>query len=134
MNYDELLNDAFKNMPESAKHRDRFQIPKVSGHIEGNKTIIKNFHEIAKTLERDEQHIVKFLLRELATPGTFRGQQFIFGSKLSPTLINEKIQKYADNFVFCPACGKPDTYLVKEKEGAYIVCKACGAKNSVRDI
>ncbi len=134
MNYDDLLDNAFENMPESAKHRDRFVIPKVSGHVEGTKTIIKNLSEIAKTLERDEQHITKFLLRELATPGSFRGSQFIFGSKLSPQLINEKIQKYADNFVFCPVCGKPDTYLVTDKEGTFLVCKACGAKSSVRGL
>ncbi|MFT4313121.1 MAG: translation initiation factor IF-2 subunit beta [Candidatus Woesearchaeota archaeon] len=133
MDYDTLLDNAFENMPESAKHRDRFVIPKVSGHVEGSKTVIKNISEIAKKLERDEQHLMKFLLRELATPGTFQGSRFVFGSKLSPVLINEKVQKYADNFVFCPACGKPDTYLVKEKEGSFMICKACGAKSSVRD-
>ena len=134
MNYDDLLKKAFEDMPDSTKHRDRFQIPKVSGHIEGNKTVIKNFGDIAKTLERDVSHMSKFLFKELATPGTERGNQFIFGRKLNPELINERIKKYADNYVFCPNCGKPDTELKKEKEITSIICKACGEKNPVKGL
>jgi translation initiation factor 2 beta subunit (eIF-2beta)/eIF-5 len=47
MNYDELLQKAMNAKPQSAQNRDRFEIPKVSGHLEGDKTVIANIGTIA---------------------------------------------------------------------------------------
>lgn len=134
MDYSELLKKAMENRPESAKERDRFQIPTVSGHVEGQKTVIKNFTEIANHLHRDPEHLSKFLLKELATPGSSRNQQFIFGRRLAPQMINEKIVKYADMFVFCDTCGKPETILEVKDATTHLRCNACGAKYVVKTI
>jgi len=71
--YESLLKRAKKQMPESVLEIARFEIPKVRGHLEGNKTIISNFLKIAQGLNRDPEHLLKYVLKELATPGTIRG-------------------------------------------------------------
>src|SRR3989338_7315409 len=82
----------------------------------------------------EREHLLKYLLRELATPGKFMGERVLFGTKVSATAINKKIKKYASEFVYCAECGKPDTTLTEEKEITYLKCQACGAKKPVKNI
>jgi translation initiation factor 2 subunit 2 len=65
--YDKLLKEARKNLPDAVFVKERFEIPKVMGHIQGNRTIISNFYQIANVLGRDVQHLLKYVLKELAT-------------------------------------------------------------------
>ena len=48
--YKKMLEQGVKQLPESTKKKSRFEIPKVLGHIQGNKTIISNFNQIVCTL------------------------------------------------------------------------------------
>ncbi|MFT4311403.1 MAG: translation initiation factor IF-2 subunit beta [Candidatus Woesearchaeota archaeon] len=130
MDYKAMLKEAKESLPEPKKSAERFEIPKVRGQIEGSKTIVSNFYQIADILGRKPQHLLKYVLKELATPGTFRGQAVIFGSKLSASKINEKIAQYSEEFVFCKECGKPDTKMTKEGDIYYLRCQVCGARYS----
>jgi len=130
--YKKLLKRGIEKIPEKLTKTERFEIPKAVGHIEGNKTIITNFNQIADSLHRDPQQLLKFLLRELATPGILEKNRLILGRKISSSKINEKIQLYAKTFVLCPECKKPDTQLIKENKILSIKCTACGAKHTVR--
>ncbi len=132
MEYKTLLKRAREKLPESVFEKERFEIPKVRGHLEGNKTIISNFQQIAKTLRRPIDHLLKYILRELASPGEMRGSFLVLGSKIPASRINEKIRQYAHDFVLCSACGKPDTELKKEGVFVNLVCTACGAKRPVK--
>jgi translation initiation factor 2 subunit 2 len=134
MDYKELLKRAKENMPEAALRKERFEIPKIMGHIQGNKTVLSNFYQIADALNRDPAHMFKFILRELATPGELKKTGAILGRKISASMVNEKIRKYAVEFVLCPECGKPDTKIVEEDGVTYIRCMACGNKKSVSSI
>jgi len=130
--YDLLLKKARKEMPKIVFEKERFEIPKVKGHLQGNKTVISNFQQIASDLRREPEHLLKYLLRELATPGEIKHSGTIFGRKISATQINEKIKKYTHEFVLCSECGKPDTKIVKEGDFSHIKCQACGAKHRIR--
>ena len=132
MSYEELLKKARKELPESSLKTERFEIPKVKGHLEGNKTIISNFEQIANTLRRPIEHLLKYVLRELATPGDMRKGALIIGRKVSASRINEKIQKYSNEFVICPECKKPDTKLMKEGKVSSMKCLACGAWHPIK--
>ncbi|MBW3003635.1 translation initiation factor IF-2 subunit beta [Candidatus Woesearchaeota archaeon] len=134
MDYKKLLTKARKELPESVLVKERFEIPKIKGHIEGNKTILINFFQIADTFRRNSAHLIKFLSKELATPITKKGAQVILGSKVSASLINEKISKYAKEFVLCFECGKPDTKIVVENNITYLRCLACGAKYPIKSL
>jgi translation initiation factor 2 subunit 2 len=131
ISYEQMLDTAKAKLPEDGLSKDRFTVPKVLGHIEGSKTIISNFGQIADVLGRPVQHLLKYIQKELATPGEMRKNAVIFPTKLNASRINEKIQQYTDEFVICKECGKPDTKLSKDGSVYFIRCQACGARHSI---
>ena len=134
-NYEDLLKKAEEELPENVAGGERFTIEKVKGHLEGNKTVLINLTKIAKDLGRNIEHLLKYLLRELATPGKIIRGRVVLGTKVSAARINKKIKKYASEFVFCSECNKPDTELVEEKGGIlYLKCLACGSKKPAKKL
>ncbi len=134
LSYEELLNRAEEKVPKTVKSEERFNIPKVMGHIQGNKTVISNFYQISDALRRKPEHILKYILKELATPGEMKKSGIIIGSKIPASRINEKIESYAEEYVICKECRKPDTKLTKEGPFVFMACMACGAKHSLGKI
>jgi translation initiation factor 2 subunit 2 len=130
-NYEQLLEDAYKSIKPIESKIDRFELPKVEGHIEGTKTIITNFKQICGYVRRDCEHMLKFLLKELAAPGSMKGDRLVFTRNISSKMINEKIALYVQQYVICKECKKPDTELMKDGEFHFIHCLACGAKKAV---
>ncbi len=128
-----MLEQAIKKLPESVFIKERFGMPKVMGHIQGNRTIISNFLQIASELRREPEHLLKFILKELATPGEIKKSgAVIIGTKVAAGRINEKIKQYANEFVFCAECGKPDTKVERDGGLAYLKCTACGSKRFIK--
>tara|TARA_Y100000310_G_C20470256_1_gene709653 strand:+ start:109 stop:513 length:405 start_codon:yes stop_codon:yes gene_type:complete len=134
MEYEKLLLEGRKRLPKDISKKERFEVPKVKGHIQGNTTVISNFNQIVQDLGRSKYHILKFLLKELATPGDVTKSALILRRKVSASSVNEKVQKYAKAFVICSLCGKPDTKMIKEGGIGFIRCMACGSKNPVKGI
>jgi translation initiation factor 2 subunit 2 len=132
MDYKQLLKKARESLPEAAFEKQRFEIPKVRGHIQGNMTVISNFKQIANTLRRPPQHLLKFVLKELAAPGDLKPKGLLIGTKVAASKVNEKVRQYANEYVLCPVCGKPDTKIEKEGQFAYMKCTACGHKHPVK--
>ena len=134
-NYEDLLKKAEEELPENIAGGERFTLEKVKGHLEGNKTVLINLTKIAKDLGRNIEHLLKYLLRELATPGKLIRGRIVLGTKVSAAKINKKIKKYASEFVFCSECNKPDTELVEDKGGIlYLKCLACGSKKPAKKL
>lgn len=131
MDYSELLKRGRQNLPESSLKTERFAIPNIRGHVQGNRTVLSNFFQIAGDLNREEEHFLKYILKELATPAETKKPLLILGRKISATRINEKIQEYADKYVICKECTKPETVLSKQDRITFIKCNACGARYPV---
>lgn len=130
--YNNLLEKAYKEIKPISSSGERFEIPKIEGHLEGNKTILTNIPQITSYIRRNQDHLTKFLLKELATSGSMKNNILILQRKINSIKINEKIQEYIKEFVLCKECKKPDTELIKEKGFAFLRCLACGAKHPVR--
>jgi translation initiation factor 2 subunit 2 len=131
--YKKLLEKVRKELPEHVFQKERFEIPKVRGHIQGNRTVISNFLQIANVLGREPENMLKFVLRELATPGEIKKSgSVIMGTKVPASRINEKIKQYANSYVFCYECGKPDTKIEKEGNFSFLKCTACGARHAIK--
>jgi len=126
--YEELLNRVFELRRKEVEERKRFEIPIVLVERSGQKTMLRNFGEIAKIFRRDEKHLAKFLLRELATLGTIKDNVLIMNGIVSKEIIQRKVEEYAKLYVICKQCGQADTLLVKEGRYWFIRCEACGAK------
>lgn len=132
VSYEELLDEAFLKVKKTNSTGERFEIPKAEGHFEGKKTIFTNFLQIASHLRRDQEHFLKFLVKELATSGQLEGDRLILNKKVSSKEINPKIEEYVKEFVVCKQCGKPDTEIIKEDRMNFMHCLACGAKQPIR--
>ena len=133
-NYDELLKRACSQMPEVSLKRERLELPRLLITTIGMRTIISNFKEVADVLDRDPQHILKFLTREMATAATFHDSRAIFQGKFRRDSFEWLLQRYMDSFVVCPVCKRPDTRIVKEKRLSFLVCNACGARSSIKQL
>jgi translation initiation factor 2 subunit 2 len=130
MEYKELLKEVLAKVPRT-EISSRFVVPKAIIELAGQKTIITNFSEIASVLRRPQEHVIKFLLKELATKGQLSGNRLIVLGNFTSQTIDKKIELYVKVYVNCPECGKPDTRLVKEKRYTFLICEACGARHSV---
>lgn len=133
-NYDDLLKKARAEVPEVTLKKERLELPRLFVTMVGMRTTISNFKEVADTLDRDPQHILKFLTREMATAATYHDGRAIFQGKFPRDTFERLLARYTESFVTCPVCKRPDTKIVKEKRLSFIVCNACGARSSVKQL
>lgn len=132
--YDKLLDRAIDQLPQKVFETKRFSVPKAYSVIQGNRTIIQNFKDITEALNRDPQHVLKFLLRELGTAGNLEGGRAIMQGKFTHYLINERIDDYVKRFIMCHECNRPDTKIVREDRVFLLKCEACGAKAPLKTL
>jgi len=133
-NYDELLKRACSQMPEVSLKRERLELPRLYIKTVGMRTIISNFKEVADILNRNPQHILKFLTREMATAATFHESRAVFQGRFKHDSFERLLQRYMESFVICPVCKRPDTKITKEKRLSFLICNACGAKSSIKQL
>ena len=129
--YLKLLEKAYSNLPKAVGTGERFEIPKVVGIRMGRRTIVQNFGDISSVLNRDPHHLLKFLSRELATAASLDGSRAIFQGKFDVGTVTRLLSIYAQRFVICPICNRPDTKIEKEGRYLFLRCEACGARSSV---
>ena len=127
--YKELLDKAYKDLPEVLYKKDRFEIPQVKGRFIKSRTQISNFAEIAKHLEREEDHFFKFLLKDLGVRGEYNNKGLTLHSRFQVAGLNKAVENYFKNYVECPHCKSPDTVLINER--ATLKCNACGHQEKV---
>ncbi len=133
--YEELLERAFEKLADKeVSRRGRFEIPRVSIQREGARTILKNFSQIAKTLNRSEEHLHKFLVKSLGTAGFIDNGRLVLQGKFTESELQKEIDDYVKLYVLCKECNSPDTEFVKEERVLMLRCLACGAKHPVRNI
>jgi len=132
--YKEMLKEARKKISKDITQAKRLEIPSPQTTIQGNRTFITNFTDITNSIRRDPKHLAKFLFRELAKPGHINGNRLILQGKVIKSLIENKIDAYIKEFVYCKECNKPDTHFEKEDRIIFLKCEACGAKQAIRRI
>ena len=132
--YYHLLDKALSQLPPKIQRRERFELPKPSSSISGNRTILHNFSELCNRINRDQTHFLKYLVGELATSGSIDGGQAIFQGNFDYRVFQTLLDRYAKEYVFCTICHQPDTNIVKKGRFMHLVCEACGASSSLRSL
>ncbi|MEM2727110.1 MAG: translation initiation factor IF-2 subunit beta [Archaeoglobaceae archaeon] len=131
--YEKLLNRAMEKLShKTILRKERFEIPRVSVTREGVRTILRNLSQIAKTLNRSEDHIYKYIVKSLGTAGLVDNGRLILQGKFSEEEIQKEIDEYVKIYVLCKECNAPDTELIKEERVTFLRCLACGAKQPVK--
>jgi len=134
MDYEKLLNRGMEKVPKECKSSERFEVPKADVLIQGARTIILNFYDIANALRRDPKHMLRFFLKELATSYEESEKKVIFQGRFPAPLINRKLDAYVKAYVLCPNCCKPDSKIIKVGREEVLKCEACGAKSPLRKL
>lgn len=128
-----MLEKAQEDVPEDLGGGERFEIPGAKTQKEGKKTIIRNFGEIADRFNRSKTHLSKYLLGEMGTAGHVDGTELVLNGAFRRGSIDSKLEDYAEEYVICPECGRPDTTIEKEKGVELLKCEACGARTPIEE-
>ncbi len=132
--YEELLDRALEEIPDITHEETRFEIPDADIDVSGNQTTLKNLRSIANELDRDPDHLMKYLLNELGTAGNREEAKGVFQGKYRKSEVQERIDSYTEEYVLCSECKRPDTKLVKEDRVKMLKCEACGARSSIKGV
>lgn len=133
--YEELLERALEKLADKdIVKRDRFEVPRAITIREGTKTALKNFSQIARALNRSENHLYKYIVKSLGTAGFIDNGRLILQGKFTEDEIQKEIEDYVRLYVLCKECNSPDTEFIREERVLMIRCLACGAKHPVRNI
>ncbi|XP_057850846.2 eukaryotic translation initiation factor 2 subunit beta isoform X1 [Cryptomeria japonica] len=138
--YEELLGRVFnilrENNPELAGDRRRTVMRPPQVLREGTKkTVFVNFMDLCKTMHRQPEHVMNFLLAEMGTSGSLDGQQrLVIKGRFAPKNFEGILRRYINEYVICNGCKSPDTILSKENRLFFLRCEQCGCSRSVAPI
>ncbi|XP_059659891.1 eukaryotic translation initiation factor 2 subunit beta-like [Cornus florida] len=138
--YEELLGRVFnilrENNPELAGDRRRTVMRPPQVLREGTKkTVFVNFMDLCKTMHRQPEHVMNFLLAEMGTSGSLDGQQrLVVKGRFAPKNFEGILRRYVNEYVICNGCKSPDTILSKENRLFFLRCEKCGSGRSVAPI
>ena len=87
--YEKMLDEAYKKVKVVQTGTERFEIPKVSGLVEGKNTIITNITQIASYVRRPIEQISKYLQNQLAASGKIENDRLVLNTKLNSQKVNK---------------------------------------------
>ncbi|MCU4742824.1 translation initiation factor IF-2 subunit beta [Halobacteria archaeon AArc-m2/3/4] len=127
MDYESSLDRAMENVPDIGGDEQRLQIPDPQAQKDGAFTRFTNLGEIADVLSRGDEHVHRFIQRELGTSGKLGDGRGRYNGTFSGQDFSVAIDAYVEEYVLCSECGLPDTRLVREDRTPMLRCDACGA-------
>ncbi|KAF5954555.1 hypothetical protein HYC85_007411 [Camellia sinensis] len=131
-----VFNILRENNPELAGDRRRTVMRPPQVLREGTKkTVFVNFMDLCKTMHRQPEHVMTFLLAEMGTSGSLDGQQrLVVKGRFAPKNFEGILRRYVNEYVICNGCKSPDTILSKENRLFFLRCEKCGSGRSVAPI
>ena len=130
--YESLLDRARSNIPEEISNRSRWTLPDPQIMIEGSNTIFRNFAEVVNQMDRDDNHVYQFMLKELGTAGSRDGPRARFKGRIPPKRLKKAIVNYVNTYIKCVQCNSPDTHFIKYDRTTLLKCQACCATRPVK--
>lgn len=140
--YEELLDRVFgilkENNPELTGERRRTTLKPPQVAREGTKkTVFTNFMDLARSMNRNPEHLQQYLLAELGTSGSLDGQQrLVIKGRFLPKAFEGCLRRYMNEYVLCNSCKSPDTLLDRDSATRimFLRCQQCGASRTVSAI
>lgn len=133
MKYEEMLERAYKALPEKTLKRERFEMPKLEAIVQGSKTLVPNFSKIIKEIHRNEKHALKYFTSQAASAANIDDGRLVMKGVFSQQELNGLLEDYVKRFVLCKECSRPDTKIVEQKGIKMLKCTACGALSAIRE-
>ncbi|MCE4607681.1 MAG: translation initiation factor IF-2 subunit beta [Caldisphaeraceae archaeon] len=131
--YEKLLSRVYEKIPPKSGSSE-LEIPEPELLRVGSQTIIMNFKEISQKLKREPQLLSKYLLKELASAGSYDegSGRLVLNVKVSRKVIQQLLDLFVKSYLRCPTCGSIDTRIERRGKVWVLVCEACGAEQPVK--
>ncbi|MFH1234860.1 MAG: translation initiation factor IF-2 subunit beta [Candidatus Diapherotrites archaeon] len=133
MTYEEMLDEAYGQIPLESLKKERFEMPRLQTMVQGNKTIIVNFSKTIKDLQREEKHALKYFTSQAASAANIEGGRMILKGVFSHQELQGFLEDYIKRFVLCRECSRPDTKITEQKGVKILKCSACGAFTAIKE-
>lgn len=127
MDYEASLDRALDAVPDIKSGGERLTIPDATAQKDGAFTRFTNLGDIADTLNREPEHLHRFIQRELGTSGKYEEGRGRYNGNFTGEEFDAAVTSYVEEYVRCSECGLPDTRLVREDRTPMLRCDACGA-------
>ena len=99
--------------------------------------VFSNLTPICVALNRPQEHVVAYILNELATTGNVDGAdppRLVIKGRFQPKQLESVLKRYITNYVLCSHCKSHNTTLLKENRLQFLQCLDCHAKKSVSNV
>ena len=103
----------------------RYKMPKMILSYRKNGTIITNLDELAKSLNRKSDELLKMFSWNLGTHSILK-LKLLSGSYTGDQL-RDQLLKYIDEYILCETCGNPETIYILSKKKLCLQCQACSS-------
>ena len=127
MEYDSSLDRALDAVPDIGSAGDRLSVPDAAAQRDGAFTRFTNLDAVADALNRETDHVHRFVQQNLATSGKLSEGVGRYNGNFDAADFERVIEEYTEEYVRCSECGLPDTRLVQEDPTLMLRCGACGA-------
>ncbi|MEM0026686.1 MAG: translation initiation factor IF-2 subunit beta [Ignisphaera sp.] len=132
--YEKLLDMVYERLPKRVGGR-AYDIPSLEVDYVGDHTVVKNFGFACERIRREPRIVMRFLLKELAMPGSLNpDNSLVIYKRVSAKSIQGLYTRFLESYVRCSTCGSYDTELVREGKVWFIRCLACGAITYVKPV
>lgn len=138
--YYELLEKVYSRLRDDGKavkdNGPKLNLPPIDVAREGTtKSVWRNFARFAESMNREQQHLMKFVLAELGTSGSLDGsRRLVIKGRFQEKQLETVIRHYVADYVKCNQCGGNKTTFRREKRLDWICCEGPGGCRSKRSV
>lgn len=130
--YRDLLKRVYEKLGETHATRVKkiIQAPQVV--YQNKRSVVTNFGSICKTLNRDANHVMLYMMGEFGANATIDScGQFIIRGKFKQRDIEVILRRYIVEFVACKECKCVDTTFTRINKLNFVKCSKCGSTKTV---
>ena len=137
---DKLLDRAYILLKKEQKQKKAFVKPEISNH--NRKSYITNFMDFSESINREPEHIRKFLNKDMNVDVSFTKEDNFNSDEISGLKFNNmfksqqimnSITNYMKQYVLCELCKSGSTEIVKIDRINYLKCNGCKGNKSIND-
>jgi len=99
------------------------------------RTAWANFPQICQSINRQPDHVLQFVLAEVASTGSVDGNgRLLIRGRFQQKHMEKILRHYIVEYVQCHTCKSLETKLQKENRLLFMKCDTCGSTRSVAQI
>jgi len=133
--YTELVSRLF-SLTQKTEEKTTVKIKPPIVYKEGTtRTAWVNFPQICVSINRQPEHVLSFVLAEVASTGSLDGNgRLLIRGRFQQKHMERILRHYIVEYVQCHTCKSLETKLQKENRLLFMKCDTCGSTRSVAQI